>query len=112
MDPAFEYAEGLACKIEVNGRTTRKRIARRDQFAPEMVHFSNCILNDTEPEPSGEEGLQDVRIIRALYESAETGKAVSIPPYADRHYPAKRQAMARPGVRKPPLVHALSGSVS
>ena len=33
--------------------------------------------------PSGEEGLQDVRIVRALYESAEIGKAVAIPPFVD-----------------------------
>jgi glucose-fructose oxidoreductase len=110
VDPAFEYAEGLACEVKVDGRITRKRIGRRDQFAPELLHFSDCILEGTAPEPSGEEGLQDVRIVRALYESAETGKAVSIPAYTDPRYPAKRQAMGRPAVRKPALVKAMSGS--
>src|SRR5262245_3450578 len=111
VDPAFEYAEGLAYEMKLNGRVTRKRIARRDQFAPELVHFSNCILKDTQPEPSGEEGLQDVRIVRALYESAETGKAVSIPPYERSKRPTGRQRIVRPGVKAPRLVKVQSASV-
>src|SRR5688572_15777724 len=35
VDPAYEYAEGLAYEMTVNGKTTRKRIGKRDQFAPE-----------------------------------------------------------------------------
>jgi glucose-fructose oxidoreductase len=112
VDPAFEYAEGLACEITVNGRTTRKRIPQRDQFAPELLYFSRCILEGLEPEPSGTEGLQDVRVVQALYESANTGKSVSLPPYADQRYPSTRQVIARPAVRKPVLVHARSASRS
>jgi predicted dehydrogenase len=78
VDPAYEYAEGLAYELTVNGKTTRKRIARRDQFAAELLHFSDCVLENREPESSGEEGMQDVRIVQALYESAETGKAVAL----------------------------------
>jgi len=81
VDPAYEYAEGLAYELTVNGKTTRKRIGKRDQFAAELRYFSDCVLKDREPEPSGEEGMQDVRIVEALYESAETGKAVAIPPF-------------------------------
>jgi hypothetical protein len=36
-------------------------------------NFSNCILDDKEPESSGTEGLTDVQIIRALDRSIETG---------------------------------------
>ena len=102
VDPAYEYAEGLAYELTVNGKTTRKRIGKRDQFAPELLYFSDCILKDREPEPSGEEGLQDVRIVQALYESAETGKAVghpavrrsgrSAPPAPANYAPAREEA--------------------
>jgi len=105
VDPAYEYAEGLSYALTVNGKTTRKKIGKRDQFAPELLYFADCILKDREPEPSGEEGLQDVRIVEALYESAETGKAVSIPPYERRTRPTGRQKIVRPGVDKPQLVH-------
>jgi predicted dehydrogenase len=106
VDPAYEYAEGLAYELTVNGKTTRKKIGKRDQFAPELLYFSDCVLKDREPEPSGEEGLQDVRIVEALYESAETGKAVAIPPYERTKRPTGRQRIIRPGVDKPELVHA------
>jgi glucose-fructose oxidoreductase len=110
VDPAYEYAEGLAYRLSVNGKTQRKRIGKRDQFAPELLHFSDCIQNHRTPEPSGEEGLQDVRIVQALYESAETGKAVQIPPFEDTKRPTGRQRIVRPGIEKPRLVKVQSAS--
>ena len=110
VDPAYEYAEGLAYELTINGKTRRTRIGKRDQFAPELLHFSDCILENREPEPSGEEGLQDVRIVQALYESAETGKAVSIPPFQPSKRPTGRQRITRPGVQKPELVKVQSAS--
>lgn len=110
VDPAYEYAEGLSYELTVNGKTTRKRIGKRDQFAGELLYFSDCILKNREPEPSGEEGMQDVRIIEALYESAETGKAVAITPFDRTRRPTSRQRVSRPGVAKPELVHARSGT--
>jgi predicted dehydrogenase len=110
VDPAYEYAEGLAYEMTVNGKTTRKRIGKRDQFAPELLYFSDCILKNRVPEPSGEEGLQDVRIVEALYESAETGKAVGIPPFERSKRPTGRQRITKPGVQKPALVKVQSAS--
>jgi glucose-fructose oxidoreductase len=110
VDPAYEYAEGLKYALTVDGKTVRKAIGKRDQFAPELLHFSDCILRDRDPEPSGEEGLQDVRIVQALYESAETGKPIQLPPFAKTRRPTGRQRIARPGVRKPALVKVQSAS--
>ena len=110
VDPAYEYAEGLAYELTVDGKTTRKRIGKRDQFAPELLYFSDCILKNREPEPSGEEGLQDVRIVQALYESAETGKAVADSAVQPSKRPTGRQRITRPGVRKPRLVKVQSAS--
>jgi predicted dehydrogenase len=110
VDPAYEYAEGLAYALTVDGKTTRKRIGRRDQFAPEILYFSDCILKDRQPEPSGEEGMQDVRIVQALYESADTGKAVDIPPFSPPKRPERRQRIVRPAVKMPRLVKVQSAS--
>ena len=104
VDPAYEYAEGLSYELTVGEKTTRKRIGKRDQFAAELVYFSDCIQKDRDPEPSGEEGLQDVRIIEALYRSARTGRAVAIPTFRDNKQPTRRQQITRPGVREPELV--------
>jgi predicted dehydrogenase len=110
VDPAYEYAEGLAYELTVNGKTTRKRIGKRDQFAPELLYFSDCIRQRRVPEPSGHEGLQDVRIVQALYESAETGKAVRVPRFEPSKRPTERQRVTRPGIRKPTLVKVQSAS--
>jgi glucose-fructose oxidoreductase len=110
VDPAYEYAEGLGYELTVNGKKTRKQIGRRDQFASELLHFSDCILKNRQPEPSGEEGLQDVRIVEALYRSATTGKTVALPAYKDTKRPSTRQLIRRPGVRKPQLVKVQSAS--
>ena len=106
VDPAYEYAEGLGYRLTIDGKAQTKKIGKRDQFAPELLYFSDCILKDREPEPSGGEGLQDVRIVQALYESADTGKAVAIPPYEPGKRPDTRQMITRPGVKEPELVHA------
>ena len=105
-DPAYELASGLKLHVTRDGKKRTINYGKRDQFAPELLHFSECILNDREPEPSGEEGLADVRIIRALYRSAETGRAVSLTPRPRRRQPTKRQEITRPPVRMPRLVAA------
>jgi glucose-fructose oxidoreductase len=110
VDPAYEYAEGLGYELTTNGKTTRKRIGKRDQFAPELLYFSDCIQNDRKPEPSGEEGMQDVQIVQALYRSAKSGKAVKIPAAARDKKPDIKQKIKRPGVRKPRLVKTASAS--
>ena len=109
-DPAYEYAEGLEYKLTIDGKTRTTRVGKRDQFAPELLYFSDCILNDTRPEPSGEEGLQDVRIVEALYESARRQRSVKIPIFQKHVWPASRQRISRPGVKKPRLVKVQSAS--
>jgi glucose-fructose oxidoreductase len=106
LDPAYEYAEPLAYELTVDGKTTTKQGAKRDQFAPELVHFSDCIRRNREPEPSGREGMQDVRIVQALYESALTGAPIDVPRYVESERPSRRQEMRRPPVREPKLVKA------
>jgi glucose-fructose oxidoreductase len=110
VNPAYEYASGLAYELTVKGKTTRRRIGKRDQFAPELLYFSDCILKNRDPEPSGEEGMQDVRIVQALYESADTGKVVQIPPFTPRQRPTGRQRITRPAISKPDLVKVQSAS--
>ena len=109
-DPVYEYAEGLEYTLTRDGRKTRKSVGKRDQFGPELVYFSDCILNDRQPEPSGEEGMQDVRIVQALYASARSGRPISLPPMAREPRPTIRQRITRPGIRKPALVKVQSAS--
>ena len=105
MDPAYEYAEELTQRVTIDGRTRERTFPKRDQFAPELISFSECILTGAAPEPSGWEGLADIRVIRALYRSTETGKPVTLEPFVKEERPSLAQEIHRPRVRKPSLVN-------
>jgi glucose-fructose oxidoreductase len=107
---AYEYAEELSYELTINGKTSRKKVPRRDQFAPELLYFSDCIQRDRRPEPSGEEGMQDVRIIQALYESAHARRAIRIARIPRERRPTSLQLIRRPGISKPRLVNVVSAS--
>jgi len=107
LDPAYEYAEGQELYVTVGEKTRRRQFAKRDQFAAELVYFSDCILSGKEPETSGWEGLADVRVIRALEQSMDRGVALEVPPTPHVRHPVPRQRIDRPPVpREPRLVHA------
>jgi predicted dehydrogenase len=55
-----------------------RKIEQVNQFAAEMDHFAECILQNKQPLTPGEEGLADLRVIDAIYESANTGKTVKL----------------------------------
>jgi predicted dehydrogenase len=111
MDPAYEYAGELTQQVTVNGRTRKRTFPKRDQFAPELVSFSECILTGASPESSGLEGLADVRVIRALYRSADTGRPVTLEPFTKEDRPSLDQEIRRPPVKEEPeLVNTESPS--
>jgi predicted dehydrogenase len=74
LDPAFGYTGNKG------RRSDGKEIAlpAGDLFAAEMDDFARCILEDKPSKVAGEEGLRDVKIMMAIYESARTGRAVSL----------------------------------
>ncbi len=107
-DPAYEYAMDIEHEVVAGGRKSKRRFAKRDQFAAEITYFSDCILKNRTPEPSGLEGLADVRIVRALYESARSGKAVALPPSPRKERPSIVQEIHRPAHGKPHTVNSQS----
>ena len=110
VEPAYEYVGELKHRLTIKGKTRERTFSKRDQFAPELIYFSNCILNNLDPEPSGTEGLADVRVIRALYRSAELGRPVELEPFKKRQRPAREQEITRPPVKKPELINVQSAS--
>jgi glucose-fructose oxidoreductase len=102
---AYEYTLPVRLEITRDGRVERKTYGLRDQFGPEIVYFSDCILHNRRPEPSGFEGLRDVRIIQALQKSAKKGMPVKLEPLSAKHYPGLEQEIYRPKVNQPRLIH-------
>ena len=81
MSPAFGYhGNHLRWSKLDNGKEVEfvPQIEEKDQFALEMDHFSECILQNTTPHTPGEEGLQDHLIMEAIYQAARTGKTIPL----------------------------------
>jgi glucose-fructose oxidoreductase len=98
--------------LTVDGKTTKKAFAKRDQFAPELTYFARCIRQGQEPEPNGREGWLDVQIIEALDQSARSGVPVRLNLSGKRARPTMDQQQQAPPVRREPeLVHASAPQV-
>lgn len=110
VDPAYDYAMELKYEIVKRKKEVAKEIPKRDQFAPELLHFSDCILANKEPEPNGLEGLADILVIEAINESLMTGKAITVKSVDKQARPGMEQVQKKPGIDKPKLVHVQSGS--
>jgi predicted dehydrogenase len=110
VEPAYDYARPLKHRLTLDGETRERRYAKRDQFAPELLYFSDCILLNREPEPGAEEGLADVRVIRALYRSAESGHPVELERFERSERPSLEQEIRRPPIDKPEVIHARAPS--
>jgi predicted dehydrogenase len=109
-EPAYDYSLAIKQRVTIGDRTTSRRFPKRDQFAAELLYFSDCILQEKEPEPSGLEGLADVRIVQAIYESARTKKVVELPELIEKERPGMQQEIHRSGHGKPKTVKAQSPS--
>jgi len=77
MNPAFAY-ENLELTIKRERGVEKLSVSQPDQFALELDHFSQCILEDKVPFTPGEEGLQDQRIMAAIYKSAQEGRPIQL----------------------------------
>jgi glucose-fructose oxidoreductase len=106
MSPAYSHTDKLTLKIERDGDTKTRSFPPRDQFAPEILHFSDAILADRNPAPSGEEGLRDVRALAAIERSARRGRPVKLAPLPPMRRPRLEHAIERPRGEKPRLVKA------
>jgi predicted dehydrogenase len=73
LSPAYSY-RGIA------GKTSRGEMnfPQVNQQARQMDAFARCIIEDTPTTVPGELGRRDVKIIQAIYESARSGKRVTL----------------------------------
>lgn len=112
VDPAYEYKGPLELELTIADRKPkREKLKARDQIGPELSYFSECILKGVDPEPSGREGLADVRVIRALYRSIDEARPVRLDELAKSVRPTMAQERSAPPVdADPPMVNVRSES--
>ena len=95
VNPSYGFGSGIkiAYKTNIEGKEDSKTFPETDHFGGETEYFSDCILNNVDPEADGEEGLLDVRVIVAIKESLKgNGKTVKLEPRQRSKHPTLAQA--------------------
>ena len=106
LDNAYDYKGKMTLEVQAQGKTKKRTLPERDQIGPELLYFSQCVLEGRNPEPDGREGLADVRIIAALYESIRTGQPVRLQPFTKPERPTEAQEIHMRPVSAPDAFHA------
>ncbi len=109
MELAYTFRGDITMRLtDKEGKTKEARFPERDQVGAEIAYFSDCVLNNREPEPNGLEGLTDIAIIEAIEKSCATGRAVRLDPAPSKPRPSIRQEYKLPKLEAPELVNASS----
>lgn len=106
LEKGFEYSAPMLLKTYEEGKIFTKRYSKRDQFSPELIYFSDCIQRKKKVEPSGEEGLMDIKIIEALLLSIDLGSPITLEEIHKRTRPGEGQRITRPSFLQPKLINA------
>lgn len=107
LEKGYEYAKTMTLKIYEEKKIISKKYPKRDQFAPELLYFSDCIQRKKKPEPSGEEGLADIKIIEALLLSIDLGAPITLDEINKKSRPSENQKITRPSFIKPRLFNVV-----
>ena len=78
FSPAFNVARDRTVEIRKDDQTTEMTTAWGDEVVEEFDYFAHCLETATDPEPDGDEGVRDLSIIDAIYESAASGDSVRL----------------------------------
>jgi predicted dehydrogenase len=104
LEPAYDYSVELQQMVTIGDKTETKTFPRTDQFGGQIEAFADCIRNNREPEPSGREGLADVRIIDAIFTSSARGRHVNFAPFKKTVRPTGKQVKRKAAIKRKPKV--------
>ncbi len=107
LDPAYMFGKSLEQTIAIKDDKSKKSFKNTDHFGGELKYFSDCILNNTEPEPDGEEGFADVRVLEGVLKALESGGSVKLAPFIrSKRIDTDSQKITLGAVSTPELVDA------
>lgn len=107
LKPAYGYGQPHEQVVTIGEKTKQTSFKATDQFGGEMRYFSDCILDDREPEPDAEEGLADLRVIEGVLEALESGREQALPPFTrTRRIDTDAQKQTLSMTHPPEPVHA------
>lgn len=104
--PAFQVGSAIEHLVTVDKAASHESFKKTDQFGGELKYFSQCIFDNREPEPDGEEGMLDVRVLAAIEQSLLTGTVQKLEPFHRSKRPNPDQVQKLSAVSGPELVGA------
>ena len=106
LSPAFAFGKSLEQNVIIGDKQTHESFKSTDQFGGELRYFSDCILDDVDPEPDAEEGLADLRVIEGALRAMKSGKAEVLPPFERSRRIDVKQVQKLSTTKAPELVDA------
>jgi len=107
MQPCYMYGKPTQQMVTIGQDEESHSFKNTDHFGGEMKYFSDCILNDRQPEPDVEEGYADVRVLEGIVEALKTGGPVKLEPFErTRRIDTEAQRETLRAVKSPDLVNA------
>jgi predicted dehydrogenase len=100
VSSGYRFDRPITVRLTKGGKTVEKAFPQYDHFSGQAHYFSDCILKGVRPEPDGGDGLADVAIMRAIEESAKTGRAQKIGLPERASHPVKAMAREFPMAEK------------
>lgn len=104
--PAYQVGTSIEHELTVEKKKSTESFKTTDHFGGEMKYFSECILENNQPEPDGEEGMLDVRVLEAVEKALGTGQVQQLPLYKRKRRPDPKQVQKLSKVKEPELVGA------
>jgi predicted dehydrogenase len=78
FSPAFDFLEERYITGKIAGKWFERTFKVIDEFALELDALANCIRENRQPEPDGQQGMRDIAIIDSIYRAARLGHTVAI----------------------------------
>lgn len=106
VNPAYMYGKPLEHTVTLGESNSHASFKNTDHFGGELKYFSDCILEDREPEPDGEEGYADVRVLEGIVQALKTGGPVALEPFTrTKRIDTKAQEETLRAQKSPALVN-------
>ncbi|GJE17007.1 Gfo/Idh/MocA family protein [Methylobacterium marchantiae] len=106
VNPGYMYGKPLERILTIGEDKRHDSFKNTDHFGGELKYFSDCILDDHEPEPDSEEGYADLRVIEGIVRALETGTSQVLEPFSRaKRIDTKAQEQTLTAQKSPKLIN-------
>jgi predicted dehydrogenase len=110
LEHAYQYNHSITLKIYEDGKITSRKYPKENQFASEIIYFSDCIHHNKKSETSGEEGMADIKIIEALLLSLDLGSPINLEEINQKSRSEETHKITRPSFIRPKIFNLFSSN--